>query len=163
MKDACDKVFQGVGRALIEESDTILLKVKNIKGFDGIDFEDIEFHENPIAAKLLQKGDIVTAFIGEAMKLHSFSLFVGAEYKCTVDNNCGVFRPNVDRVIPHFLYYALQTIWVREQFVQLIGGGGVPFLGSANAEKLWTVIPEDKRVQRDMVMEMERARKMPAA
>jgi hypothetical protein len=158
MKDSCTKVFQGVGRALVESSDTVLLKVKNIKGSDGFDFGDIEFHGNPVASKILQKGDIVTAFIGEAMKLHSFSIFEGSKYICTVDNNCGVFRPNVARVIPRFLYHALQTSWVREQLSQLIGGGGVPFLGAANAENLWTVIPEDQDIQRTLVSEMEKSR-----
>ena len=158
MKDACSNVFQGVGRALVETSDTVLLKVKNIKGLDGIDYDDIEYHGSPVASKILNEGDIVTAFIGEAMRLHSFSIIEKLPYTCTVDNNTGVFRPNMDRIIPLFLYYALQTSWVREQIGQLIGGGGVPFLGAANAETLWTVAPKEKSVQRELVGVMEASR-----
>jgi len=150
-------VFQGVGRSLVEDSDSILLKVKNILGVNGLDFENVEFISNPPESKLLKADDILSPFIGQAVKLLKFSIFPHIEGRYFADNNCGIIRPNPNEVLPLYLLYVLRSRFCGEQIYQLIGGGGVPFLGAANAKKLLIPKPPIEK-QKELVAEMEQAR-----
>lgn len=127
-------VFQGVGRSIDAMSKVTLLKVKNILSSGAIDYSDTEqisSSEVP-THKLLQKNDIITPFIGQAIKLFKFAIYekIGDQLHA-VDNNTGVIRISDPRLIPEFAHYFFQTTLIQWQIKQLIGGGGVPFIGSA--------------------------------
>ena len=152
-------MIQGVSRDLVDNSDSILLKVKNIQGIQGIDFENVEFIGNAAASKKLIDGDILSPFIGQAVRLLKFSMFhqPPTNYDYFADNNCGIIRSNPRKINRLFLLYALRTNFVGSQILQLTGGGGVPFLGAGNAKKIQ--IPKvGEKQQIILVEEMERAR-----
>ena len=142
---------------MVDESDTILLKVKNILGERGIDYENVEFIAEIPESKLLKSGDIISPFIGEAVKQLKFSIFERSEGRFVVDNNCGIMRPNPEVLIPDYLQFVLSLSYSTEQILQLLGGGGVPFLGAANAGSIKIPVPP-LEIQRELVNELEVAR-----
>lgn len=141
LKDVTQLIFQGVGRSLTEVENYILLKVKNIKLDGTIDYDDVENLNTPLLSKALCYGDIITPFIGEAVRQIKFSIFNKNEnQKYFVDNNTGIIRlkSGLDfRFVRHCLASSLGKIQIQK----LIGGGGVPFLGSDNAKKISLPIP----------------------
>jgi len=130
------EIFQGVGRDLTDNPEYTLLKVKNIKQGNIIDFEDIEHINDVPKNKLLHVGDIISPFIGEAIKQFKFSLFKNEENKFTVDNNTGVIRINVSDTSSEFVCEVLNSCIVKWQIEQQIGGGGVPFIGTSGAKNI---------------------------
>lgn len=140
LKNITVDIFQGVGRNLTENPNYTLLKVKNIKRDNKIDFEDVEYIKDFSVNKLLMKGDIITPCIGEAVKQIKFSCFKNEENKYLVDNNTGVIRLN-NKANPDFITYCLCSSIGHLQIHRLIGGGGVPFLGSDNLKKFIIPIP----------------------
>ena len=135
-------IFQGVGQNLTAKQDNILLKVKNIMNDNKIDFENVEFIENIPETKKLINGDIITPFIGEAIKKYKFSVFNQPQnnFNYTVDNNTGVIRLK-EKYNPIYVSAFFMSSIGKILIEQLSGGGGVPFLGSNSANKLLVPIP----------------------
>ena len=140
LKDITETIFQGVGRNIDDNSDFILLKVKNIKQNCEIDYDDTETIGNFPSSKFLKSGDIITPCIGEAVRQIKFAIFEKDNGKYLVDNNTGVIRPTV-AVNSYFLKYCLCSSIGKIQITRLIGGGGVPFLGSDNLKRFIIPIP----------------------
>jgi type I restriction enzyme S subunit len=138
-------IFQGVGKSETDNPQYTLLKVKNILKDSTIDFEDIEFVNSVPKNKLLSKGDIISPFIGEAIKQFKFALFNDEEDKYTVDNNTGVIRINSKKINNCYVSEVLNSGFVRWQIEQLIGGGGVPFIGSNGAKLIKIPRPRIKQ------------------
>jgi len=134
-------VFQGVGKNETENPAFTLLKVKNVRKNNEIDFNDVEFVEGVPENKVLRSGDIISPFIGEAVRQCKFSVFKNTEGKFAVDNNTGVMRIDEEGVSSEYVAYILNSIIGRVQLEQLIGGGGVPFLGANNAKKIKIPMP----------------------
>lgn len=86
-------------------------------------------------------GDIISPFIGEAVRQCKFSVFEKKDGKFTVDNNTGVIRIDDKKVNNEYAAYILNSEIGRVQLKHLIGGGGVPFLGAGNAKKLKIPLP----------------------
>ena len=141
IENVASDVFQGVGKKETENPEFTLLKVKNIKKNNEIDFEDTEFVESVPENKVLQSGDILSPFIGEAVRQCKFSVFENGERKFAVDNNTGVIRVDSTKANSEYIAYALNSQIGNTQLKHLIGGGGVPFLGSENARKLKIPLP----------------------
>ena len=59
----------------MEFSEFTLLKVKNIKRNNELDFSDVEYIASIPSAKILLDNDIISPFIGEAIKQYKFSNF----------------------------------------------------------------------------------------
>jgi len=137
------RIFQGVGRNLVAGAPTWLLKVKNITPDGEIDLTDTEPVADVPKPKLLQPGDIISPFIGAAIKGYKFAKFAGAEQDCAVDNNTGVIRITDGRISTDYLHAFCQTGLVRWQLDQLTGGGGVPFLGSEYARRIRLPLPPE--------------------
>jgi len=152
-------VFQGVGRNLTDKDTYKLLKVKNIKRHNEIDYEDIEFVESVPKFKLLKKYDIISPFIGEAIRQIKFSNFNKEEGNWTVDNNTGVIRINFDIVNPEFICQVLNSKIGKIQIQQLIGGGGVPFLGAFNVKKIKIPLPP-LEIQNEIAEHIKSIRKL---
>lgn len=154
-------IFQGVGRNIVDGAPITLLKVKNITTNGEIDFTETEPVGDVPFFKRLRRADIITPFIGEAIKLHKFAMFSGQPDFFTVDNNTGVIRVDDGRIAPEYLLVYLRSELVRWQLQQLTGGGGVPFLGSEYAGRLRIVIPSpeiQERVCRRVAAIRDRAR-----
>lgn len=134
-------VFQGIGKNETENPKITLLKVKNITRSGEIDYSKTEFVKDVPEGKLLRNGDIVSPFIGEAVRQCKFAVFDRESGTFAVDNNTGVIR--IDSEIANNRYVAgvLNSSVGKLQLEQLIGGGGVPFLGAANATKLQIPLP----------------------
>jgi restriction endonuclease S subunit len=136
-------IFQGVGRALSENDRYRLLKVKNV-GLDGNlnlnDFESISA-DAIVFRKLLQHGDVIAPFIGEAIRQNKVAVFRGEEGIYTVDNNTGVIRNNEPELLSEFLALFLKSSFGNWQIQRRVGGGGVPFLGTGSVRKLLIPIP----------------------
>lgn len=105
----------------------------------------------------MQTGDVISPFIGEAIRQHKVALYEGEANKYTVDGNVGVYRPNKKKIEPSFLAAILSSHLVTRQVNQHIGGGGVPFLGAGNAKQLKITLP-DFDIQRRLVAELDAAR-----
>lgn len=133
-------IFQGVGRNIVENSPYVLLKVKNIKQNYEIDYDDIEAIGDFPKNKIIKQGDIITPCIGEAVRQIKFATFKNTENKYLVDNNTGVIRLN-ETADADFVTYCLCNSIGRLQINRLIGGGGVPFLGSDNLKKFIIPVP----------------------
>ncbi len=140
LKQITTQIFQGVGRNIDETSQFKLLKVKNIKRNCEIDYDEIEQIGIFSKDKILQKNDIITPCIGEAIRQIKFAVFEKDSNLYLVDNNVGVIRPN-ERVNSMYLNYCLCNSIGRLQINRLIGGGGVPFLGSDNLKKFIVPLP----------------------
>ncbi|MDN5063954.1 restriction endonuclease subunit S [Aliarcobacter butzleri] len=138
-------IFQGVGKSETNNPKYTLLKVKNILKDSTIDFEDVEFVSSVPKNKILSKYDIISPFIGEAIKQFKFALFDGEEDKYAVDNNTGVIRINSKKINNCFVCEVLNSGFVRWQIEQLIGGGGVPFIGSSGAKLIKIPRPRIKQ------------------
>ncbi|MBX3037742.1 MAG: restriction endonuclease subunit S [Anaerolineales bacterium] len=155
-------IFQGVGRNITENSSYILLKVKNIKQNFEIDYEDVESIGDFPINKILNKGDIITPCIGEAVKQVKFSVFNGENNKYLVDNNTGVIRLN-ENINPDFINYCLCSSIGKLQVHRFIGGGGVPFLGADNLKKFIIPLPpleKQKEIAKHINSIREQARKL---
>ena len=139
-------IFQGVGKDETEDSTYVLLKVKNILRGNMIDYSDVEFVKSVPQNKLLLRNDIISPFIGEAVRQIKFSLFDKEEYRYTVDNNTGVIRLK-EIVNAQYVCEYLCSCLGKMQIERLIGGGGVPFLGSSGAKKLNIIIPPLQKQQ----------------
>ncbi|MBU6415048.1 restriction endonuclease subunit S [Patescibacteria group bacterium] len=134
-------VFQGVGKNETKNPAYTLLKVKNIKKNNEIEFENVEFVKEVPENKVLKVGDIISPFIGEAVRQCKFSVFENKDGKFAVDNNTGVIRIDDKKVSNEYVAYILNSEIGRVQLKHLIGGGGVPFLGAGNAKKLKIPLP----------------------
>ena len=141
LSNLCTNIFQGVGKNEVEDSEFILLKVKNILKNNQINFTDVEYIKDVPTNKILKEGDIIAPFIGEAIRQFKFSVFSKKNGKFTVDNNTGVIRPNFEKINSFYLMVVLNSIIVIKQIQQLIGGGGVPFLGSENVKSIKIPLP----------------------
>lgn len=139
-------IFQGVGKDETDDSTYVLLKVKNILRGNMIDYSDVEFVKSVPQNKLLLRNDIISPFIGEAVRQIKFSLFDKEEYRYTVDNNTGVIRLK-ESVNAQYVCEYLCSCLGKMQIERLIGGGGVPFLGSSGAKKLNIIIPPLQKQQ----------------
>lgn len=137
-------VFQGVGKNETENPAITLLKVKNITRNGDIDYSDTEFVQDVPETKLLQKGDIVSPFIGEAVRQCKFAIFDRDDAAFAVDNNTGVIRVDAEKANSRYVAEVLNSTVGKIQLEQLIGGGGVLFLGAANAAKLQIPLPSIK-------------------
>jgi restriction endonuclease S subunit len=120
------------------------LKVKNITRNGDIDYADTEFVQDVPETKILLKGDIVSPFIGEAVRQCKFAIFDRDDEAFTVDNNTGVIRVDAGKANSRYVAEVLNSSVGKIQLEQLIGGGGVPFLGAANATKLQIPLPPIK-------------------
>jgi type I restriction enzyme S subunit len=137
--EICDNVFQGVGKNETQDNTYTLLKVKNILLNNEIDYENVEYVHSVPQSKLLKKNDILSPFIGEAIRQIKFSVFDKTS-KYTIDNNTGVIRVKTD-INAIFVCEYLCSVLGEVQINRLIGGGGVPFIGSNGAKKLMINLP----------------------
>lgn len=135
LSELTSDIFQGVGKDEVEFSEYKLLKVKNIQKGNIIDYSDVEYVRKVPINKILQKGDIISPFIGEAIRQIKFSNFNNLESKFTVDNNTGVIRL-FKTTNNEFVCECLNSSIGKIQINRLIGGGGVPFLGSNNVKEI---------------------------
>ena len=143
LKLLANAIFQGCGQNLAEEQSKKLLKVKNIQTENIIDYDDIENIREIPKSKLLVNGDIISPFIGEAIRQIKFSVFYTPieNYEWTVDNNTGVIRINEKIADSYFVSEVLNSSIGELQIKKLISGGGVPFIGANNAKKLLIPLP----------------------
>jgi len=151
----CADIFQGIGKDQVKASDYILLKVKNILINNQIDFTDIEYIKDVPKNKVLVENDIISPFIGEAIRQFKFSVFPEKAGNFTVDNNTGVIRPNLEKVNSSYLMAVLNSAIGIKQIQQLLGGGGVPFLGSRNV-KLFKIPLPSLAVQNKIAEEVKK-------
>jgi restriction endonuclease S subunit len=142
LKDISMYIFQGIGQNLTKISNNIFLKVKNILNNNEIDFSNTELITEIPTNKILKDNDIITPFIGEAIKKYKFSVFIKKSNKLNycVDNNTGVIRLK-EQVNAIYISTFLMSSAGKELVNQLIGGGGVPFLGANNAKSLKIPLP----------------------
>ncbi|MCK9588708.1 MAG: hypothetical protein M0Q93_04995, partial [Terrimicrobiaceae bacterium] len=131
--------------------------MKNIRGDEGIDFSDVEHARDVPERKHLRSGDLISPFIGEAIRQINFAIFHETKGQYTVDGNTGVIRPHAAKVSAEYLQNWFQSSFGRLQILRLIGGGGVPFLGAHNVAKLVVAAPP-LRTQRELVAAMDAAR-----
>ncbi|MCG3663404.1 restriction endonuclease subunit S [Aliarcobacter butzleri] len=152
-------IFQGIGQNLTNIEKNILLKVKNIKQNNEIDFEDTEFIGDIPKNKILLENDIITPFIGEAIKKYKLSVFNSPNtyFDYTVDNNTGVIRLDSSIANAEFVSSFFISKIGKQLISRLIGGGGVPFLGSNNAKKLILPLP-DISIQNEIVDKIKQRR-----
>jgi restriction endonuclease S subunit len=134
-----DNIFQGIGKNETQNNTYTLLKVKNILLNNEIDYENIEYVESVPLSKILKKNDILSPFIGEAIRQIKFSVF-DKSGNYTVDNNTGVIRVK-NSVNAIYVCEYLCSVLGRIQINRLVGGGGVPFIGSNGAKKLTINLP----------------------
>jgi restriction endonuclease S subunit len=140
LRNITETIFQGVSRNVNDNSEFILLKVKNIKQNCEIDYDDTEPIGDFPNSKFLKFGDIITPCIGEAVRQIKFAIFDKENGKYLVDNNTGVIRPTAG-VDSHFIKYCLCSSIGKIQINRVIGGGGVPFLGSDNLKRFVIPVP----------------------
>ncbi|WP_052399130.1 restriction endonuclease subunit S [Candidatus Francisella endociliophora] len=142
LTNIADDIFQGVGRNLIDDSKNILLKVKNIRFDNNIDYENVENLNIDSEVKKLKKGDIISPFIGEAVRLYKFAVFENeaVDNNYFVDNNTGVIRLG-SKANPFYIQALLSSALGRILIDKLIGGGGVPFIGSSNMKNIKIPLP----------------------
>lgn len=133
-------IFQGVGKNETNDDTYVLLKVKNILQGNRIDYSDVEYVQSVPKNKILLGNDIISPFIGEAVRQNKFSIFDKICGNYTVDNNTGVIRLK-DTVNAQYVCEYLCSCLGKMQIERLIGGGGVPFLGSNGAKKLIIIVP----------------------
>ena len=141
IKDVATAVFQGVGRNITDNPKYTLLKVKNIKQNNEVDYGDVEFVKDVMKSKVLNIGDIISPFIGEAVRQCKFSVFNKENGLFVVDNNTGVIRIDSKKANCEYIAVVLNSQIGNIQLEHLIGGGGVPFLGANNAKKLKVPLP----------------------
>lgn len=154
----CSEVFQGVTIKSTTDVDSVrALRVKDFDLRGRIDLSGAEPTAAVPARKILMRGDIITPFIGETIRQHKTAIFEGEDGRYTIDGNVGVFRPRNNLIVPRFLYALICSSLVTRQIEQLIGGGGVPFLGSGNAKQLMGTLPP-LDVQHRLVAELDAAR-----
>jgi restriction endonuclease S subunit len=158
LKDISMYVFQGIGQNLTKISNNIFLKVKNILNNNEIDFSNTELITEIPVNKILKVNDIVTPFIGEAIKKYKFSVFMKKSNKLNycVDNNTGVIRLK-KQVNAIYVSAFLMSSTGKELINQLIGGGGVPFLGANNAKFLKIPLPPIEK-QNEMAEHIQKIR-----
>ena len=157
IRDLRIEVFQGVSRNLLENDGIRLLKVKNILPDGSIDFADSEPISDVPTNKILKDGDIISPFIGAAIKGYKFGYFEDREgERWTFDNNTGVFRNNDERVLSRYLWSFFQLEITHRQLDRIIGGGGVPYLGAEYAKRLKVILPPLPE-QRKIVAELDAA------
>lgn len=142
--DVTDTVYQGITVVPSTKNENVILKVKNIQKY-YLDVEDIEYTSVNNLNKALMNNDILTPFIGEAIRKFKFAIFNKLENDKNyfVDGNVGVIRPN-NVVNSKYLCYYLNSTLTSKQIEKLIGGG-MPFLGSANAKNILVILPSIER------------------
>jgi restriction endonuclease S subunit len=164
LKSIALDVFQGVGRDLTTDPKYTLLKVKNILRNNQIDYTDVEFVKSVQQKKILQPNDIITPFIGEAIRQNKFSVFLPPEDRFyTADNNTGIIRINQNIADPLYIAEYFNSIIGKIQISRLIGGGGVPFLGASHAHRLVINLPslnEQKEISSHIDSIRSKARKL---
>ncbi len=141
LSEIATDIFQGVGKNETNEPNYILLKVKNILLNNKIDYSNTEFIKDAPKSKLLKKGDILSPFIGEAVRICKFSIFNKENNKYMADNNTGIIRINPEKANNEYVAVILNSRIGKIQIDKLIGGGGVPFLGAGNAKKFKIPLP----------------------
>ncbi len=138
--DIVECIFQGIGKKEMSYSNVKLLKVKNILKNNEIDYKNIDFQLKVPKDKILKIDDIITPFIGEAIKLIKFSNHTNNKEIYSIDNNTGVIRINKfnnSKYICEYLNSSISAIQIN----RLIGGGGVPFMGGNNFKKILICLP----------------------
>ena len=138
--DIVECIFQGIGKKEMSYSNVKLLKVKNILKNNEIDYKNIDFFLKVPKDKILKIDDIITPFIGEAIKLIKFSNHTNNKEIYSIDNNTGVIRINKfnnSKYICEYLNSSISDIQIN----RLIGGGGVPFMGGNNFKKILICLP----------------------
>ena len=133
-------IFQGIGKKEMSYSNVKLLKVKNILKNNEIDYKSIDFLDKVPKDKILKIDDIITPFIGEAIKLIKFSNHTNNKDIYSIDNNTGVIRINKFNNPKYICEYLNSSIGAI-QINRLIGGGGVPFMGGNNFKKILICLP----------------------
>lgn len=143
LKLLANVIFQGCGQDFSLEHSKKLLKVKNIQTGNIIDYDDIENIREIPKSKVLMNGDIISPFIGEAIRQIKFSVFYApiGNYEWTVDNNTGIIRINEEIADSYFVAEVLNSSIGELQIEKLISGGGVPFIGANNAKKFLIPLP----------------------
>ncbi len=142
LKELSKSIFQGCGQDLTENESNKLLKVKNIQVGNVINYLDIENIKMIPNSKRLENGDIISPFIGEAIRQIKFSVFnQDGKYVWTVDNNTGVIRINSSKAVSYFIAEVLNSSIGKVQIEKLISGGGVPFLGANNVKNIKIPLP----------------------
>lgn len=143
LKLLANVIFQGCGQDFSVEHSKKLLKVKNIQTGNIIDYDDIENIREIPKSKVLMNGDIISPFIGEAIRQIKFSVFYApiGNYEWTVDNNTGIIRINEEIADSYFVAEVLNSSIGELQIEKLISGGGVPFIGANNAKKFLIPLP----------------------
>ena len=81
LADISKSIFQGVGKDETKDTKYTLLKVKNILPNNVIDYTNTEFVADVPENKILKEGDIISPFIGEAVRICKFSIFNQKENK----------------------------------------------------------------------------------
>ena len=133
-------IFQGIGKKEESYPNVKLLKVKNILKNNEIDYKSIDFLDKVPKDKILKIDDIITPFIGEAIKLIKFSNHTNNKDIYSIDNNTGVIRINKFNNPKYICEYLNSSIGAI-QINRLIGGGGVPFMGGNNFKKILICLP----------------------
>lgn len=158
IKEIILDIFQGVGKNEVSFSEYKLLKVKNIKSHNKIDFTDVEYVLDVPPNKILEHNDIISPFIGEAIRQYKFSNYpYRTKEKHTVDNNTGVIRIDQKKANPIYVCEVLNSIITKFQLDKLIGGGGVPFLGTNGAKEIIIPLPAPEK-QQEIVNHIEQIR-----
>jgi restriction endonuclease S subunit len=153
-------IFQGIGQNLTDNNNNILLKVKNVLQNNEIDFINTEYISEIPTNKVLKENDIITPFIGEAIKKYKLSVFRSPDKDLNycVDNNTGVIRLDINKANASFVASFFISNIGKQLIKQLIGGGGVPFLGANNAKKLILPLPPIN-IQNEISTEINQRRK----
>lgn len=156
LSEICDTIFQGVGKNETDDNTYTLLKVKNIQRNNKIDFEDTEFVKSVPPSKLLQYNDIISPFIGEAIRQIKFSVFKEKTGNYTVDNNTGVIRVKQGVSADYIAEYLCSTLGAHQ--IKRLIGGGVPFLGAHGAGEILVNLPP-LNLQEEIALTISKIRK----
>lgn len=149
------KIFQGINIVKNDEEENIVLKVKNIRKYEVVYDDYAEYTEINNLSKALYDFDIITPFIGEAIKKYKFAMFEKNDINKNyfVDGNVGVIRLKEDVDFNYICYY-LNSKLTSIQIEKLIGGG-MPFLGAHNAKDILIVVPK-LEIQNEISLEISR-------
>lgn len=158
LNNISEVIFQGIQQIATNKNEFVFLKVKNIKKNNFIDFDNIEYTKKAPLLKILKKGDIISPYVGEAIRKIKFAVYYNDRIPSTIDNNIGVIRVKKSIVDPDYINSFLCSKLGKLQLIKLIGGGGIPFLGSYNASKIKISIPPLK-IQKQIAEEIRKLEK----
>jgi len=120
-------VFQGQvqGSSIVEKIK--VLKVKNLDLFGNINFDDVTYIDSINNRKILKYGDIITPFRGQTIFTNKFAFYNFNEV-ATIDNNLGIIRLDIDKIIPKFFRYYISSKIGFNEILKNVGGAGIPAL-----------------------------------